>query len=32
VLPVLLKSYGRQAVIGVVVVVAVVVIWRALSG
>ncbi|MEO6414097.1 MAG: SRPBCC domain-containing protein [Pedococcus sp.] len=32
VLPVLLKSYGRQVVIGVVVVVAVVVIWRALSG
>ena len=32
VLPVLLKSYGRQVVIGVVVVVAVVVVWRALSG
>ncbi|TPG13314.1 SRPBCC family protein [Pedococcus bigeumensis] len=32
VLPILLKSYGKQVVIGVVVVVAVVVIWRALSG
>ncbi|SDP73705.1 Carbon monoxide dehydrogenase subunit G [Pedococcus dokdonensis] len=32
VLPVLLKSYGKQVAIGVVVVVAVIVIWRAMSG
>jgi hypothetical protein len=32
VLPILIKSYGKQALIGVVVVVAVVVVWRALSG
>ena len=32
VLPILLKSYGKQVVIGVVVVVALVVVWRALSG
>jgi carbon monoxide dehydrogenase subunit G len=32
VLPILIKSYGKQVVIGVVVVVAVVVIWRGLSG
>lgn len=32
VLPVLLRSYGKQIVVGVVVVVAVVVIWRAMSG
>jgi carbon monoxide dehydrogenase subunit G len=32
VLPVLLRSYGKQVAIGVVVVVAVVVIWRAMSG
>jgi carbon monoxide dehydrogenase subunit G len=32
VLPILLKSYGKQVVIAVVVAVAVVVIWRALSG
>ena len=32
VLPVLLRSYGKQVAIGVVVVVAVIVIWRAMSG
>lgn len=32
VLPILLRSYGKQIVIGVVVVVAVIVIWRAMSG
>jgi carbon monoxide dehydrogenase subunit G len=32
VLPVLLKAYGKQIAIGVVVVVAIVVIWRAMSG
>jgi carbon monoxide dehydrogenase subunit G len=32
VLPVLLKSYGKQIAIGVVVVVAIVVVWRAMSG
>jgi carbon monoxide dehydrogenase subunit G len=32
VLPILLRSYGKQIVIGVVVVVAVIVIWRAISG
>ena len=32
VLPVLLKSYGKQVLIGVVVVVALIVIWRAISG
>ena len=32
VLPILIKSYGKQVLIGVVVVVAVVVVWRALSG
>ena len=32
VLPVLLKAYGKQVLIGVVVVVAVIVIWRAMSG
>jgi 3-dehydroquinate dehydratase len=32
VLPVLVRSYGKQVVAGVVVVVALVVIWRALSG
>jgi hypothetical protein len=32
VLPVLLRSYGKQIVGGVVVVVAVIVVWRAMSG
>lgn len=32
VLPVLLRSYGKQIAVGVVVVVAVIVIWRAMSG
>jgi len=32
VLPILLRSYGKQVAIGVVVVVAVIVIWRAMSG
>jgi hypothetical protein len=32
VLPVLVRSYGKQVVVGVVVVVALVVVWRALSG
>jgi carbon monoxide dehydrogenase subunit G len=32
VLPILLRTYGKQVLIGVVVVVAVVVIWRAMSG
>ena len=32
VLPILLRTYGKQVAIGVVVVVAVIVIWRAMSG
>jgi carbon monoxide dehydrogenase subunit G len=32
VLPVLLKSYGKQLVVGAVVVVALIVVWRAISG
>ena len=32
VLPILLRSYGKQVAVGAVVVVAVVVIWRAMSG
>ncbi|WP_457253891.1 SRPBCC family protein [Pedococcus sp. P5_B7] len=32
VLPILLRSYGKQLVVGLVVVVAVIVIWRAMSG
>jgi carbon monoxide dehydrogenase subunit G len=32
VLPILLRSYGKQIAVGVVVVVAVIVIWRAMSG
>jgi carbon monoxide dehydrogenase subunit G len=32
VLPILLRTYGKQVAVGVVVIVAVVVIWRAMSG
>ena len=32
VLPILLRTYGKQVAIGVVVIVAVIVIWRAMSG